>query len=75
MKTPMELALSKIELMKDIDPHSNRWENFKKNCMEQEKTHIKDAYENSINTILLLPSGIKSQKGNAEDYYNRTYKK
>ena len=43
--------------------------------MEQEKTHIKDAYENSINTILLLPSGIKSQKGNAENYYNRTYKK
>ena len=35
MKTPMELALSKIELMKDIDPHSNRWGNFKKNCIEQ----------------------------------------
>lgn len=71
----MELALSKIELMKDIDPNSKRWENFKNNCIEQEKTHIKDAYESSINTILLLPSGIKSQKGNAEDYYNRTYKK
>jgi len=43
--------------------------------LEKEKEQIVDAYENSINTILLLPSGIKSQKGSAEDYYNKTYNK
>ena len=43
--------------------------------LEKEKEQIIDAYENSINTILLLPSGIKSQKGSAEDYYNKTYNK
>jgi hypothetical protein len=41
--------------------------------IEKEKEQIIDAYENSINTILLLPSGIKSQKGSAEDYYKKTY--
>ncbi len=41
--------------------------------LEKEKEQIVEAYNSSINTIMLLPSGIKSQKGNAEDYYNRTY--
>jgi hypothetical protein len=41
--------------------------------IEKEKEQIIDAYKSSINTILLLPSGIKSQKGNAEKYYNQTY--
>ena len=73
MKTAMELALARIELMKDINSDSIHWEMFKNDCMEKEKEQIIDAYENSINTILLLPSGIKSQKGSAEDYFNRTY--
>lgn len=42
-------------------------------ALEKEKEQIIQAYKSSINTILLLPSGIKSQKGNSEDYYNRTY--
>jgi hypothetical protein len=41
--------------------------------LQKEKEQIVEAYNSSINTIMLLPSGIKSQKGNAEDYYNRTY--
>lgn len=42
--------------------------------LEDEKWQIIEAYKSSINTILLLPSGIKSQKGNAKEYYERTYK-
>ena len=44
-----------------------------KQGFEKEKEQIIQAYKSSINTILLLPSGIKSAKGNAENYYNRTY--
>ena len=31
MKTAMELALARIELMKDINPDSIHWEMFKQN--------------------------------------------
>ena len=33
MKTPMELALARIELMKDISPHSIHWQMFKDNYL------------------------------------------
>jgi len=62
----MELALSKIELMKDIDPHSNRWENFKKNCVEQEKTHIKEARIDGRKIFTFKTN---------EQYYKQKYKK
>ena len=73
MKTAMQEA---IELVKKYD---NREIPFKvlllnlELLLNKEKEQIMEAYKNSINTILLLPSGIKSQKGNSEDYYNQTY--
>ena len=69
MKTPMDLALSKIEIMKDIDPHSNRWENFKKNCIEQEKKEIKKAFEFGV------ADAYNFIEDEAEQYYNQTYNK
>jgi len=66
MKTPMELALSKVERMKDIDPHSNRWEMFKKNCIEQEKTHIKEARSDGRKIFTFKTN---------EQYYKQKYNK
>ncbi len=37
MKTAMELALARIELMKDISPDSIHWQMFKENYIQQEK--------------------------------------
>jgi len=44
MKTAMELALARIELMKDINPDSIHWEMFKNDCMGKEEEQIIDAY-------------------------------
>jgi hypothetical protein len=63
MKTPMELALARIELMKDIKPDSIHWQMFKDNYIEMEKQQM-------------LASSISGSKGNSfEEYYNQTYKK
>jgi predicted Zn-dependent peptidase len=40
MKTVMELALARIELMKDINSNSVHWEMFKNDCMEKEKEQM-----------------------------------
>ena len=66
MKTAMELALSRIELMKDIRPDSIHWEMFKQNYMEMEKQQIINAWIANDNPLQRLA---------AEKYYNDTYKK
>ena len=62
MKTPMELALARIELMKDISPDSIHWQMFKDNYIYLEKLMIIDKQielYNQLNTLgLLLPNSI-----------------
>jgi hypothetical protein len=65
MKTAMELALARIELMKDINPDSIHWEMFKQNYVEMEKQQIINAWMAKDNPL---------QKLAAEKYYNETYK-
>ena len=66
MKTAMELALARIELMKDINPDSVRWQMFKENYMQQEKKQI-------INAHGLRYSDITEETVNGEEYYNETF--
>ena len=63
MKTAIELALARIELMKDINPDSIHWEMFKNDCIEKEKEQICNAYTD----------GLEGPYLGAEDYYNQTY--
>jgi hypothetical protein len=65
-KTAMELALARIELMKDISPDSIHWEMFKQNYVEMEKQQIINAWMASDNPLQRLA---------AEKYYNETYNK
>lgn len=65
MKTAMELALARIELMKDINPDSIHWEMFKQNYIEMEKQNIINAWMAKDNPLQRLA---------AEKYYNETYK-
>ena len=62
MKTPMELALARIELMKDIKPDSIHWQMFKDNYIYLEKQMMVDKQielYNQLNTLgLLLPNSI-----------------
>jgi len=67
MKTAMELALARIELMKDISPDSIHWEMFKNDCMEKEKEQIKRAFEFGI------ADAYNFIDDDAEQYYNQTY--
>ena len=49
----MELALARIELMKNISPDSIHWEMFKNDCIEKEKEQnnkiIRDVFEHCWN--------------------------
>ena len=65
-KTAMELALARIELMKDIRPDSIHWEMFKQNYVEMEKQQIINAWMANDNPLQRLA---------AEKYYNETYNK
>ena len=63
----MELALARIELMKDINPDSIHWEMFKNDCMEKEKEQILSAYNNGSQDMALR------DEYNPQEYYNQTY--
>ena len=65
-KTAMELALARVELMKDIRPDSIHWEMFKQNYVEMEKQQI-------INALMANDNPL--QRLAAEKYYNETYNK
>ena len=62
MKTPMELALARIELMKDISPDSIHWQMFKDNYIYMEQLMMIDKQielYNQLNELgLLLPNSI-----------------
>ena len=64
-KTAMELALARIELMRDIRPDSIHWEMFKQNYIEMEKQQIINSWMANDNPLQRLA---------AEKYYNETYK-
>ena len=62
MKTPMELAFARIELMKNIDADSIHWQMFKDNYIHMEQLMMVDKQielYNQLNTLgLLLPNSI-----------------
>ena len=67
-KTAMELALARIELMKDISPDSIHWQMFKDKYVEAEKKQIENAY------WIAYKEGQYSGDRTAEEYYNETFK-
>ena len=76
MKTALQELIEWVnvnDLKLKISLYNNELIDKLKELQEKEKEQIIKAYESSINTILLLPSGMKSAKGNAENYYNQTY--
>jgi hypothetical protein len=64
MKTAMELALARIELMKDISPDSIRWQMFKENYIQQEKEQIEKAFYDGY---------YQEELYDAKRYYDDTY--
>ena len=44
MKTAMEQALARIEMLYGMKPDAIHWEMYKDDCMEKEKEQIIDAY-------------------------------
>jgi hypothetical protein len=76
MKTAMELALARIEMLY-IEKDSIHWEMFKNDCMEKEKEQIMNAYCDGAK------GGANGTKGQHEfgwvsrhtrkKYYNQTY--
>ena len=71
MKTAMELALARIELMKDINHDSIHWEMFKNDCIEKEKEQIKNAYHKG--GYLLTKKPYSEFVEEVEEYYNQNY--
>ena len=71
MKTPMELALARIELMKDISPDSIHWQMFKDNYIYLEKLMMIDKQielYNQLNVLgLLLPNSIGFELAELKD--------
>ena len=68
MKTAMEQALARIELLYGMKPDAIHWEMFKNDCMEKEKEQIIDAYEIGYDNNE-YPSIMQTGK----QYYNQTY--
>jgi hypothetical protein len=66
MKTAMEMALARIEMLY-IEKDSIHWEMFKNDCMEKEKKQIKRAFEFGI------ADAYNFIEDDAEQYYNETY--
>jgi hypothetical protein len=70
MKTAMELALARIEMLY-IEKDSIHWEMFKNNCIEKEKEQIMNSYREGVNAGILYCNGeVFISK---EEYYNQTY--
>jgi hypothetical protein len=71
MKTPMQLALARIELMKDISVDSIHWQMFKNNYIHLEKLMIIDKQielYNQLNVLgLLLPNSIGFELAELKD--------
>jgi hypothetical protein len=76
MKTAMELALARIEMLY-IEKDSIHWEMFKNDCMEKEKEQIIDAWEKGYSTGCVVGSNDYTnedeEKDNGNYFYNQTY--
>jgi len=70
MKTAMELALARIEMLygKKDDIH---WEMFKNDCMEKEKEQIQKAFSDGQETPINHPTLPHYSR---DEYYNDNYK-
>ena len=66
MKTAMELALARIEMLY-IEKDSVHWEMFKNDCMKQEKEQIIDAYCEGFK------EGSEGNRIMPEEYYYDLY--
>ena len=73
MKTAMELALARIELMKTINADSVHWQMFKDNYLEKEKEQIIDAMEKTAMYVSAASLDKEIGKMTFEDLYNQTY--
>jgi len=71
MKTAMEMALARIEMLY-IEKDSIHWEMFKNDCMEKEKEQIINAHTNAY---LIGEDDISVEDANEASikYYNQTY--
>lgn len=63
----MELALTRIELMKDIRPDSIHWQMFKDNYIKKEKEQMFDLWNGGINCT--------EEGGKSFDQYYEIFKK
>jgi hypothetical protein len=72
MKTAMELALARIEMLY-IEKDSIHWEMFKNDCMEKEKEQLIEAFKSARNIQDSDDISITHDWVSAEQYYNETY--
>lgn len=72
MKTAMEMALARIEMLY-IEKDSIHWEMFKNDCMEKEKEQIIEAHADGSEDLNF--NGEITERGlkNANYYYKQTY--
>jgi hypothetical protein len=68
MKTAMELALDRIEMLYGMKPDDIHWEMFKNDCMEKEKEQIKITYNIAKSDLL------DNIEKTSEEYYNQRFK-
>jgi hypothetical protein len=67
MKTAMELALARIEMLY-IEKDSIHWEMFKNSCIENEKEAIKQTFVDAY------VYGMTSTDITADEYYENKFK-
>ena len=73
MKTAMELALARIEMLY-IEKDSIHWEMFKNDCMEKEKKQIVESFEVGYKSCDIDEAfEINRKLASGEQYYNYTY--
>ena len=73
MKTAMEQALTRIELLYGMKPDAIHWEMFKNDCMEKEKEQLIEAFKSARNIQDSDDISITHDWVSAEQYYNQTY--
>jgi hypothetical protein len=64
MKTAMELALARLEMIYGKRPDDIHWEMFKNDCMEKEREQIIDFAYGCVQHI---------SREDIEQYYNKLY--
>lgn len=70
MKTAMEKALARIEILYEMKPDAIHWKMFKNDCMEKEKEQIMDAHLNGQSNHHF---SLESRMAESEEYFNKTY--